>query len=376
MPAFVLPLLTQRGTVLHNGKTSLSAPRTLPVTAKRRRKNPICSLSPAEDPSVATPDMLFDELVSDDEYVVVDGKDVAKLVEELQRTGMDDLDSTEEEEGLSEDFLTLAEKRTDEWSRRAAPDAEGEQTEEWGGDTALVAEKEQIDESGLLDVSNAEMSGKKQEAVMPDYSNDMDTGMKYFQDDHVEFMPNWAAEAFRSGTHNELEDGASRIGPVGGGKRLHDIVSREEADEVASAEVGYDGIVDCTVSDVADDYSVPVEFVVDAMLHYGVPSPVRDTQSIRDSMTTEEIGKLLKLITSFDAQDLSERYSDRTIVELADDYDLPVEMFLEVCQKEGLYLCLEERTRLSVVREDRVLDIILKGAARGQSYPSLLDGLE
>lgn len=357
MPAFVnsLPVLSRR--IEHKQNTEVTAVSSLRhskirLAAKRRQATQACAPPLNNDDSgAAKQEVLFDDMVSDDDYVVVDGKDVAKLVEELQRTGRDQIDTSGDdqvqEEGLSEDFLTLAEKRSDEWNGRAAAENVAKEDTEEKETTKSKAEQQ--------------------------------VGMQYFQDDHVQFMPTWAAEAYRSGEHSDLEEAAMRITPLTGGQRLHDIVARKKVSGVGplkDVQVSGDGIVDCMVQDVAKDYSVPVEFVVDAMLHYGVPVPIRPDQSIRDSMTTEEIEQLLKLITSFDAQDLADRYSDRTINELAENYDLSVERILDVCQKEALYTCSGERTRLSVVREDRLLDIILKDAALGQPYPALLQGLE
>lgn len=356
MPAFVNGAIlfrrrTERATARERRQFLSTKNFTTPV--KRRRAPRACASPLHEDErGAATHHVTFDDMVSDDEYVVLDGKDIAKLVEELQRNGRDQLgiDSEDGDEGLSEDFLTLAEKRSDEWNGRSP-----QQTI-------------QSDEGTTSnEVSPMEKEDEKRKV-----------GMDYFVDDHVEYMPSWAADAYWSGEHHELEEASKRIESIAGEKRLHDIVARKKAvsGDRGYLKVGTDGIVDCTVQDVAEDYSVPTEFVVDAMIHYGVSLPIRADQSIRDSMTTEEIERLLHLITSFDAVDLSDRYSDRTIAEMADDYDLSAQTILEICQKEGLYVFSGESTRLSVVREDRVLDIILKGAATGQSYPSLLEGLE
>lgn len=245
----------------------------------------------------------------------------------------------------------------------------------------------------------------------PDPELDLNpSNMRYFVPENKPHMPSWARDLYDDNCHTELQDAADRVHPHQ--HRLHDIVDRKPAmpstplsspassyatpstaafavttnsylttDTTtahipAPTDVGDDGVVDCTLRDVADDYRLPVEFVVDALVSYGVPLPISEAQSVRNSMTTEEIEKLLAVISSFDWADLSDRYSDRTIHELADDYDLDVARLLEICRKEGFYLYAGADTRLSVVREDRVLDIMLKGHATGQPYPPLLEGLE
>lgn len=334
-------------------------------TALRYRRESRWRASGQEDGVSAKQDLLYDDMVSDDEYVVIDGKDIAKLVKELQQTGGDQLgevqsDSLGDDDSLSHDFLTLAEKRSDEWSGRTVSQDEEESSDQGGKEL----EKDQVQTGDFK-----KQGGDSEESA----------GMDYFVDEHVQYMPSWVADAYKSGGHHDLEEASMRIAPTSAGQRLHDIVARKKVvglEGLKDANVKGDGIVDCTVENVSEDYSVPVEFVIDALIHYGVPVPIRGGQSIRDSMTTEEIERLLHLITSFDAIDLSDRYSDRTIEELAENYDISADQILDVCQEEALYLCSGEQTRLSIVREDRVLDIILKGGAKGKPYPSLLEGLE
>jgi len=311
--------------------------------------------------------VLYDDMVSDEEYVVVDGKDVSDLVEELRRSGLDNFDATDEDEGFTEDFLNLAEKRSDEQNVR---------------DGAVGLENAETEAIEVPAVEKAAETPSLEPNVQDEAFDDTDGSfepMEYFKDDHLQFMPSWARKAYLDGEHETLEEGSRRIGQDAGVKRLHDIVDqRKRAGPRGIPEdvKDGDGILDCTVLDVGEDYNVPVEFVVDAMLDFGVPLPIDSSDSIRNKMTSEEIERLLKLITSFDAKDIADRYSDRTIQELTDDYDLDETHITDICAKEKLHLCLGKQTRLSLVREDRVLDIALKNGSYGEPYPPLLDGLQ
>jgi hypothetical protein len=244
--------------------------------------------------------------------------------------------------------------------------------------------------------------------------------MEYFTDENVAYMPSWARAAFLEGSHDTIVNGASRIGQQRGARRLDAMVfsdrTRKEsnaADAVrrnaaaaakkktdrtnvlpvvgrpvvpTAAEDGLadgadwdgSGIYDCSVNDVAVDYNIPVEFVVDIMLTYGVTAPIAPTDGIRDRLTTDEIEKMLLLISSFDSMDLADRYSDRTVEELADDYDVDVFRITRICEAEDIYLPLESATRLQLSRESRVVDIVCGSTFSGQAfkYPSLLDGLD
>lgn len=305
-----------------------------------KRRGAMACIAPDEHTS---PDISYDDMVSDDTHVVLDSDQVAQLLERMEKSGRDFLSPEEEDD--PNDFFTYVEQQIDDANQKKAP---------------------------------AEVS-TPQPLKLPlkrDIYGDGDTEsepLNYFDDNNVQYMPSWLKEAYLAGEHVNLEAAAERISAKPQRQRLHDIVARKKAttDEMRAG----DGIVDCTVQDAADDYGVPDEFVIDAMLAFGVPTPLTADSSIRDCMTTDELHELLHLITSFDAVDLADRYSDKTISELAEDYDITIKQIVDVCEKEGLYLCAGSSTRLSVVREDRVLDIILKGAALGQPYPPLLDGL-
>eukprot|EP00177_Eucheuma_denticulatum_P001305 GFKZ01002367.1.p1 GENE.GFKZ01002367.1~~GFKZ01002367.1.p1 ORF type:complete len:344 (+),score=51.33 GFKZ01002367.1:164-1195(+) len=298
-------------------------------------------------PRHPAPDVPTEDLVTDDQYVVLDGSDVSRLIEELQNQGDDQLgsygDDSESASPVLETFLNFAERRSDEWEGRPP-----------SSDFAAEAP-----------VASAVVDKEQLENLPP---------MKYFQDEHVEYMPSWLAEAYSTGEYTAFEEEADSADSQGRTKRLQDIVERKRG--VGNEFVGVDGIVDCTVADVAEDYGLPVEFVVDALLHIGVERPIMLQQSVRDCMTTEEIHRLVKLVGSFDAPDLADRYSDRSIREVAEDYDLHVQTLMDVCEKEGFFLCSKEETRLSLLKEDRILDILLRDAPYGQEYPSPLEGLE
>lgn len=358
---------------------------------KRRRSLWTCVTysTAAEDESPH--DVLYGDMVSDDDYVVLDGKDVGTLLEQLESKGLDSFDLVDEDQDFAEQFLRLAEKISDEKDKekrnidrrssvgnQSAPDL-----------TALDVEvhtetrhdsPSHVDASGSIhqdSVESRQIDSDHPEAY--DGTGNMFQQMEYFKDDHMQFMPSWAKKAYLDGEHDMLEEGSRRIAQNSGNRRLHSIVEqRKRAGPrgIPEQDGEGEGIYDCTVMDVADDYHVPVEFVVDAMLDFGVPLPIEPTSSVRNKMTSEEIERLLKLITSFDAIDLADRYSDKSIKELTDDYDLDENCLVDICAKERLYLCVGVHTRLSIPREDRVLEIALKDGLYGQPYPDLLDGLQ
>lgn len=310
-------------------------------------------------------DVEIENLESDDTHVVLDQDSINALIGDLQKEGKDNFDY-DDDSSVAENFLNFAEKRMDELANL---ETEEKEIETDSGPTSVKTTESTTEVSSEQPKPSSETQNDGIFSDIPD---------TYLSKEYLHLMPSWAKDAYMDGTHSELEEGGRRISPSERSQRLHDIVAHSEgpATTIRKTPVEGEGIVDCTVGDVADDYNVPFEFVVDAMIAYGVPIPIGMNSGIRDSMTTEEIHRLLKLITSFDPQDLSDRYSDRSIEELSHDYDLTPATIVQVCEEEALYLCNGEQTRLSVVREDRVLDIILNNGKRGQLYPPLLEGLE
>lgn len=367
------------------------------------------------------PDMLYDELVSDDDYVVIDGKDVGLLIEELRANGLDDIGSSNDH--AEDDLLSAAERVAESRCESNAPAiASGKiwDSEDIVSEFRVPPEPDPEDDE--KDHGQARRVSRGSPGVLGEGG---EHSMRYFTDDNLPLMPSWARAAFLDGSHQELESGSSRIGQGRGTGRLEAVVSALKANDISdlrhtafegepervdskrAAQVQYErgdpkefaadgsarvsaadavevdeeewigaGILDCSVADVAIDYNIPVEMVSDIMLVYGVKLPIRPYDEIRERLTTEEIERMLELITSFDAMDLSDRYSDHTIADLAEDYDVEVDAILHACELEGVFLVSGQDTRLQLSREDRILDIARgRASSGGHEYPSLLHGL-
>lgn len=373
------------------------------AAAARRQRACACASSGVADdqqfPEAAfAPDMEYDDMASDDEYVVIDGKDVGLLIEEMRAQGLDDIGSAQD--SVAEMVLGAAERA----SGRSKGKKEAEKVVVKEGD-------EEWPEFMPKEAYETSDSAAKTPAPMKDIEVEgAETTMEYFTEENVSLMPSWARDAFLSGNHHEIEDGAKKIGQDRSTRRLEVIlnaskskISDDETGGDVESQLGDDGlesefvaeddgkvpvgdlvddewsgagILDCSVEDVAVDYNIPVELVIDIMSVYGVEFPITPSDSVRERLTTAEIERMLELITSFDCMDLSDRYSDQTIAELADDYDTDVNAIVTACVTENIHLALGLATRLQLTREDRVL-AIARGRALpgGFEYPPLLHGL-
>lgn len=344
-----------------------------------------------------------DELVSNDTHVVVDGSELANLIEHMKLQKSDGHQVPfSQSSGPRQTFSpqTASSNRIETPGNILYGDDDDENDETANTASSALLDPDGAFESALLEAAErlsderyARSSKPKDEASSQtpeskpidrnegterNHSESRKLGvMEYFTDENAMYMPSWARDIYNAKKHDELQEGADQLVPNASTRRLHDIVERRQASEAESVNVTHgDGVIDCSVGDVASDYHVPVEFVVDALIAFGVPTPINSSTSVRDSMTSDEVSRLLRLVSTHDPVTLSIRYSDKCIEEVADDYDIPVEDFMAVCEKEGLYLFDDEKTHLSVIREDRVLDILLKGEPFGRPYPPLLDGLE
>lgn len=358
--------------------------------------------------------MEYDDLKSNEDWIVVEGKDVLKILDEMSAKGLDDIGSPAElYENVSDDSEVGA-IENDFTYRSLGNTGDGTAEENSKADTPK--------ETQAFEASDGQ---SKDASQLPANSSN------YFLAQNMSLMPNWAREKFLKGEHKELVEGSKRFGNDPGSRRLEVIVSadraktgarnggqskswtssseyssgnesgtpqttREQAfeiqdrgfDSAAAQEEGESSnegakqaewtecdTFDCSAFDVALDYNIPVEFIIDAMQFFGVQTPILPTDGVRDKLTTEEVEQLLLMLTSFDAMDLADRYSDRTIRELAEDYDLDVDEIISVCKSENVFLPLFDETRLQLTREDRVLDIVLGRAAPGEKYPCIMEGL-
>lgn len=344
------------------------------------------STTPAVTGTVMNDIDFEDDIVSDETHVVIDRQGIDELIEQLKTSGEDNLfsddDNNQNDDSsvFDSEFFNAAERMVDERDGRFTVTRASMVEEE----TKLRAEQAQwstdisntvpaIDENESVSFTNNE---KEQTYLTSDDLPNFEV-MDYFNSENKTYMPRWAREMFENDEHVKLEEASDELSQKGGTQRLHTVVERKKAasgtDEKALSQG--DGIIDCTVADVADDYHVPVEFVIDIMISFGAQLPIKPAHSIRDSLSRDEIDRLLKIFLTYDSTDLSERYSDRTISELADDYDVNSEKILHICEREGLFVHAGADTHLSVVREDRVLSILLDQESYGKPYPPLLEGL-
>lgn len=132
-----------------------------------------------------------------------------------------------------------------------------------------------------------------------------------------------------------------------GGKTMHPQRTREP---------GYLG--DCTLSEIAMDYSIPVCYLADVLCMWGVPVPINVNDRLGDLVTGEQAFAILEAVNSLDAGALHDRYSNSNLLQVCDEYEVDVQRAFEMAMKEGWSLPFGVNTCLRVEQEEELLRVL------------------
>ncbi|GKY96603.1 hypothetical protein MPSEU_000619900 [Mayamaea pseudoterrestris] len=129
--------------------------------------------------------------------------------------------------------------------------------------------------------------------------------------------------------------------------------------QTAMREPGYLG--DCTLQEIASDYSVPVCYLADVLCMWNVPVPI-DVRSTRlgDMVTGEQAFAILEAVNSLDIAALQDRYSNDNIVQLCANWELDLPQVFQFCVSEGWSLPFGVRTCLRVEQVEELLRVMQK----------------
>jgi len=116
--------------------------------------------------------------------------------------------------------------------------------------------------------------------------------------------------------------------------------------------------VDCSLQELADDYNIPVEYIIDRVLELGVSLPVHSTDLMKDRLTTAEVEGMLAWLTTFDTHDVYDSYSDRPVLEIAEDYGIAPQHMHTLCSRLGIFLAIGLDTRLTRDTEEQLVALL------------------
>lgn len=112
---------------------------------------------------------------------------------------------------------------------------------------------------------------------------------------------------------------------------------------------------DCTLEEIATDYSVPICYLADVLCMWGVPVPINVHDRLGDLATGEQAFALVEAVNSLDIGVLQDRYSNMDFMQLCGEFEIDVKEAFEFAMKEGWSLPFGVRTNLRVEQEEELL---------------------
>lgn len=273
----------------------------------------------------------------DEESYTIRGKDLERLLRDLDADG-DFVDRAYSKDAISSDDFSNVEAVGPSQSNKSqsdVPDGGNEQSDYY----------EQIADA------------------LKDGTREKKDVMKYFDDRNKQYMPSWLKEAYENGDE-EIFSGPKAL-------RLDADAVKQQAPTRKRGKIEDSekmAVLDAsTIAEVAEDFRVPVEFVLDEVAALGARKPILPTDILEDRLLDDEIGKLTEVLTTFDYVDLCERYSDRSLREIAASYELDVDDVEDICGAEGIELCLGADTHLLKIREEQLVESLEAVLSRRRS---------
>jgi hypothetical protein len=120
-------------------------------------------------------------------------------------------------------------------------------------------------------------------------------------------------------------------------------------------EAGFLG--DCTLQEIAQDYSVPICYLADVLCMWGVPVPINIRDRLGDLVTGEQAFAIIEAIYSLDVGSLHDRYSNDNVLTICDYWEIDLKDAFEFAMKEGWSLPFGVQTHLRAEQEDELMRV-------------------
>ena len=119
---------------------------------------------------------------------------------------------------------------------------------------------------------------------------------------------------------------------------------------------GYLG--DSTLLEIAHDFQVPICYLADVLVGWGVPPPIDVNVWLGDMVTGEQAFAILEAIHTLDMGALNDRYAEMDLQTMCGEYGIEVRDGFELAMKEGWNLPFGIRTFLRVEQEDFLIETL------------------
>lgn len=120
---------------------------------------------------------------------------------------------------------------------------------------------------------------------------------------------------------------------------------------------GYLG--DSTIREISLDFQCPVCYIADVLCGWGVPPPIDiDGTPVGSLITGEQAYSLVEALNTLDMAKIWERYSDDTIMEICNDFEIDLKDAFEFSIKKKYNLPFGVRTHLRVEQEEELIEAL------------------
>ena len=123
------------------------------------------------------------------------------------------------------------------------------------------------------------------------------------------------------------------------------------------------GVAGSTLREVALDYNFPLEFLVNSVCQLGVTPPVDCDKKLSEMLNGERIFALVEAITTLDPAEARDRFTDKSLSDIADEFDVSLARVFELCSELNLDLPMGIRTHLTAAAYNLVVEE-LEGESR------------
>jgi hypothetical protein len=129
-----------------------------------------------------------------------------------------------------------------------------------------------------------------------------------------------------------------------------------EHGQSSKREAGFLG--DSTLKEIAHDYQMPICYLVDVLATWGSPVPINVHSKLGDLVSGEQAFAILEAIHSLDMGVLYDRYSDYSITEVCNEYNIELKDAFEMAIKEAWNLPFGVNTFLRVEQEEELIRVL------------------
>mmetsp|Transcript_508 Transcript_508/g.965 ORF Transcript_508/g.965 Transcript_508/m.965 type:complete len:377 (-) Transcript_508:944-2074(-) len=274
------------------------------------------------------------EEMDDDDYFFVDGKHFGELLDRMILEGKDgellDPGNSEEQESTSAAASSLSyQALVQRLEAQGSAGSDHFEMESGAGVRKTLA--------GQVEPWEAVGSNGTQVDVAHRLERE-----DYFEEAYAEFMPPWARAIYHTGNFADFVEGAERLAVNRGTRTVQKGSTAAE----------------CSVSDLAEDFNIPVEYLIQVVVNFGVSPPIDASAKMKDLLNADQIEQIIAELTTFDFYSLNDSYSDRPVRELCQLYDLTESQIQKLCKDLQVFLPIGLDSRLILDDEKKLVSVL------------------